>query len=220
MNGSGSVTYQCEWCMKFFLGSPSRSKAKHICCSKQCMSNLTKRIAQENRKPNTRCPVCNKNFWCKPSHLERFKQVSCSKECGQVLKKKRMMGQNNHQFNLKGKDNPSWKSDTKISTYGYRLVRVLDHPFKNSSGFVFEHRLVAEKYLLKENNSVEVNGKLYLKPELEVHHIDENKLNNHSSNLLILTKAEHRKLHNNKNPNNRDKNTGKYTKKEETQCLT
>lgn len=183
------------------------------------MSGLTKRTTQENRKPNTRCPVCEKNFWCKPSHLERFKQVSCSKECGRILRKERMVGQNNHQYNLKGKDKSSWKSDIRISTYGYRLVRSLDHPFKNSSGFVFEHRLIAEKYLLNETNSVEISGNLYLKPELEVHHIDENKLNNQPENLLVLTKSEHIKLHNKKNPVLRDKSTGKFIKKEVIECL-
>lgn len=73
--------------------------------------------------------------------------------------------------------------------------------------------------MLNEDNSVEINGKFYLKPELEVHHIDENKLNNQPENLLILTKSEHIKLHNKKSPVLRDKDTGKFIKKEVIECL-
>ena len=59
-----------------------------------------------------------------------------------------MLGEGNHQFGLKGELNSSWKSNERISHYGYMLVRCLNHPFKNCDDFVFEHRLIAEKYLL------------------------------------------------------------------------
>ena len=107
-----------------------------------------------------------------------------------------MLGENNHQFGLKGSNNPTWKSDEKINRSGYRMIRVLDHPFKNCDGFVLEHRLVAEKYLLTDENSVIIDGKKYLDPNLEVHHIDGNRLNNSPSNLLILTHEQHRQYHN------------------------
>ena len=38
------------------------------------------------------------------------------------------------------------------------------------------------------------------KPGYDVHHIDENKLNNSLSNLMYLTKSEHRRLHNEGKP--------------------
>ena len=88
-----------------------------------------------------------------------------------------------------------WKSDKKESPYGYILVRFPDHPFANCDGFVFEHRLVAEKYLLTNENSVEVDGIRYLKKEFDVHHKDHNKKNNDPDNLMILTRSEHMKLH-------------------------
>lgn len=93
------------------------------------------------------------------------------------------------------------------------MIRVLDHPFRNSSDFVFERRLVAEQYLLTDETSIEINGKRYLKPEPEVHHIDQNKLNNDPSNLLILTKSEHIALHNKLSPTKKDPTTGRFISK-------
>lgn len=202
-NNSGSVEYICEWCGEHFLAPPSRSKAKHICCSKECMSNLIK-----SSNLNCTCPICDKKFHLKPSRITG--NNCCSRECKSKLDSQKMQGEGNHQYGLKGKDNPTWKSDIKISTYGYRMVRVLDHPFRNSSDFVFEHRLVAEQYLLTEETSIEINGKRYLRPDLEVHHKNQDKLNNDPNNLLILTKSEHIALHNQLLPREKDKDTGKF----------
>ena len=188
----GSIKYTCEFCGKEFYGPPSRSKAKHITCSKECFGKL----AKSRSDLNCTCPIYGKKFHSKPSHIKRFKEVCCSKECNNIRRRNVMLGENNHQFGLKGSNNPTWKSDEKINRSGYRMIRALDHPFKNCDGFVLEHRLVAEKYLLTDENSVIINGKKYLDPNFEVHHIDENRLNNSPSNLLILTHEQHRQYHN------------------------
>ena len=65
---------------------------------------------------------------------------------------------------------------------------------------------------LKQEEKIEINGKYYLKPELEVHHIDENKLNNSLENLQIMTKPEHKKLHTLKTKIKRDNKTGRFIK--------
>lgn len=204
------MVYKCEWCGKEFNVYPSRLKAKHICCSKQCQSELRKSLT----KPNCVCPTCNKNFHANPRDIKKYKHVFCSKECYLTYLSKRMKGEGNHQYGLKGKLNPTWKTDEKITHYGYRKIRVLDHPFRDCNNFVFEHRLVAEKYLLTEENSVEIDGKRYLKKEYDVHHIDENRLNNDPSNLLVLTRAEHQKLHSDKKLHKRDEKTGRFLPKE------
>lgn len=48
--------------------------------------------------------------------------------------------------------------------------------------------MVAEKYLLTEENSIEINGQKYLSPDYDVHHIDFNRLNNDKNNLYVLKK--------------------------------
>ena len=165
-------------------------------CSKECEGKFRQKQFEKNEDYfNCECPVCNKKFHLKPYRLNKYKTHYCSKICQNKAKEEYMKGEGNHQFGLKGNKNSSWKSDKKITSYGYIKIRCLDHPFKDCDGFVFEHRLVAEKYLLDDKNSIEINGKLYLKPEYTVHHIDFNKTNNVPTNLEVMTLAEHTKLH-------------------------
>ena len=69
----------------------------------------------------------------------------------------------------------------------------------NSDGFVFEHRLVAEEYLLNEQNKINIDGKDYLSPDYHVHHIDFDRTNNDVDNLYVLPKSLHIKFHNSLN---------------------
>lgn len=65
----------------------------------------------------------------------------------------------------------------------YTRIYLPSHP-KNVNGYVREHIYVMEKHIGR-----------YLKKGEEVHHIDCNKRNNDISNLVILTKSEHMKVH-------------------------
>lgn len=84
-------------------------------------------------------------------------------------------------------EHPYWKGGRIVDENGYIRVRVLDHPF-SSDGYVLEHRLVMEGFLAESYpNSpylTKVGGKLYLKPEVVIHHINEIKDDNNISNLF------------------------------------
>lgn len=79
---------------------------------------------------------------------------------------------------------------------GYRLIKCADHPFADSKGFVKEHRIVVEQYLLNDDNSIIINGRKYLSSNFVVHHIDFNRLNNVPTNLLVMSISEHKSMHN------------------------
>lgn len=71
---------------------------------------------------------------------------------------------------------------------GYRLILEPDHARAMSSdnwqGYVYEHIVVAESALGRGLSEAEV-----------VHHLDGDRANNRSDNLLILDRGQHTKLH-------------------------
>ena len=78
---------------------------------------------------------------------------------------------------------PSWN---RVSICGgYKAVYCPDHPNCWSTGYIHVHRIVAEQKI----------GRLLKKGE-QVHHIDENKLNNDPTNIEVLPgRGEHTKIH-------------------------
>jgi hypothetical protein len=88
-----------------------------------------------------------------------------------------------------GEDNPSWKGGVRLDEQGYIQVLTADHPFSRS-GYMAQHRLVVEERTRKDFPDcpflVEVDGEKYLNPKSVVHHIDEDKTNNSSGNLMLL----------------------------------
>lgn len=70
----------------------------------------------------------------------------------------------------------------KKGTYDYALVP--EHPKATANGYVLYHRVVMENSINR-----------MLKDDEEVHHIDRNPHNNDLSNLQLVTKEEHRKIH-------------------------
>lgn len=190
-NGRVLKIVQCANCGKDVeVRHKKRLYAKHICCSTKCMYEFKKK----NNPNYIPCVICGQLFYRKPSHRAKTGDC-CSMECAAKHRSNTFCGENNANYGKRGKENPNWKSDEKINTYGYRLIRCVEHPFANSDGFVFEHRLIAEQYLLTDDNSIIINGIRYLNPEFHVHHIDKNPLNNDPKNLQIVTKQEHAQMH-------------------------
>lgn len=71
---------------------------------------------------------------------------------------------------------------------GYRTLYLPEHPRamhgETWGGYVYEHVVVAEDFLGRPLRSEEV-----------VHHLDGNRANNRSGNLLVLEHSQHAKLH-------------------------
>ena len=68
-----------------------------------------------------------------------------------------------------------------ITSHGYKVIYVgKDHHLANSNGYAYEHRVVAEKILMRS-----------LRPGEIVHHKDGNKSNNAPNNLEVVVSHRH-----------------------------
>ena len=177
----------CKNCGKEY----AESKVKGGYCSNKCDTEFKK----WNFKPNTKCPVCKKEFYIKQFQLSKSKNTCCSLDCSSKLRKITMSGENNHQYGLTGDKNSSFK-EYRNERHGYYNLYEPDHPFCDDDGRILEHRLMAEKFLLENKFSIDIDGKKYLSPDFVVHHKDQNKKNNNIENLQILTKSQHTSIHN------------------------
>lgn len=196
-NEKDKVEVKCAYCGKVEYVTPCRAK-KYQCCSKKCLGDLRRKT-----DPNCTCPICGKEFYVKPSRITRVKtQICCSKECSNKLKETTYLKEGNHQFGLIGDKNSSFKGQEIISNLGYILEYCPGHPKpcdRSTSGSrVRQHRLVIERNYDKFDPKYfeVINGWTVLKDEYDIHHINEIKTDNRLENLQILTRSEHRSLHN------------------------
>lgn len=79
-----------------------------------------------------------------------------------------------------GREHASWKGGRTIDRQGYVLVRA----YGRSKPYIGEHVLAAEERIGRALRSDEV-----------VHHINGDKTDNRSENLVVMTRSEHRTLH-------------------------
>jgi len=69
------------------------------------------------------------------------------------------------------------------------MLHLPEHPFANSRGHVYEHRVVMEKALSEIFDDV-----VYLEPEQVIHHIDGDTTNNTLYNLLLFKNNSRHKI--------------------------
>lgn len=181
---------KCKQCGEEFIKHKKHKLG--MFCSHSCGDLYRK----WNNEPNCKCPVCGVDFYRKQSQIKKNKTSCCGTECSNKYRKIAFSGKNNHQHGLKGKLNASFKEGEILNSDGYLKVYCGDHPFQDKSGRVYKHRLVAEEYLLNKINKITIDGKEYLDLDHVVHHIDFDKTNNNVDNLVVLSHANHTRIHN------------------------
>lgn len=192
---------KCDNCGKDVeICHKERLNRKNFFCSKKCEGEYRRKQRGDDWY-NCTCPICGKQFHLKPSELKKAKhQPVCSYKCLAEYRKTIYLGENNPNY-----DHHTLQKykvgDTKVSHYGYILEYVGREFYKfgktNEAGFEFQHKLIAEKYLADETNADYITEVGWvLRKEFVVHHKDGNKQNNNVSNLQIMTRSEHTKLHN------------------------
>lgn len=136
------------------------------------------------------CLTCKTKFKVKDSHV--YRRRTCSRKCCSSYRSEKYSGEGNHQFGLKGDKNSSFVGDITYKN-GYVFVYLPDHPY-NINGRVRLHRAIAERTLEIPDEFLDEDG--YILPWIDVHHKDENPLNNDPENLEVLSRGQHTTLHN------------------------
>lgn len=113
--------------------------------------------------------------------MKKNKRCSCGALIWSVSKKCRSCSKKG----LFKEKNANWRGGRFVANRGYVIVCCPGHPYPLEGNYVIEHRLVMEKHIGR-----------YLKPEEEVHHINEIKTDNRLSNLMLFpNKAAHIRFH-------------------------
>ncbi len=137
-----------------------------------------------------KCIVCDKEFFATPKRIINKHSKYCSRKCWQIDRKNfRFSDEVKKKMSIKRKGTmpPNFKG-WKITYNGYKFIYMPKHPFCNCNKYVYEHRLVMEKYL-----------GIYLKPKERVHHLNGIKTDNRIENLkLFPNESEHQKFHSSK----------------------
>lgn len=205
------IEKKCLICGKSFLVPHWRTNTAKY-CSTQCQHNGL------HAQSETTCTNCGKRFHIKPytrRSTSRNMGYFCSRQCLDEYRKVWFTGENNHQYGLKGELNASFKGKEIISKNNRLLEVEVYAPYRkdaNKLGRVKLHRLLVEENWDRFRSDAFdiVDGQHVLKDGLQVHHIDGNHYNNAIDNLMIVTKSEHRKIHNANFYILRSKKTGRY----------
>lgn len=166
---------KCKYCKKEIVKThKTKTTFCSISCSKRYYWGLSN-SPYRTKEYITNLSLKTKERWKIKGHPKGMKGKKHSEETKIKLKEKR-------KFRV-GDKAPSWKGG-KQKIHGYIKIHNPTHPYCDSKGYVFEHRLVMEKKLGR-----------YLKRNEIPHHINGIRDDNRSENLVVLLVNKHSSLH-------------------------
>lgn len=120
----------------------------------------------------------------RPQHIARPQNEETRKKISLAHSGKVLTTEHRKNLSIAGKGNKHNTPKKRIQR-GYIHLYKPENSMSNNTGYVYEHRILMSEFL----------GRPLLKNEL-VHHINEIKTDNRIQNLQIVTRSEHRAIHN------------------------
>lgn len=199
MANSDTTTHICQQCGAGFSRKPDKHK-KFLFCSLKCYHDSTRIHPDVNKD----CEYCGEPMQ-KRASKDRARRY-CSPECAALGKRqhfeqpceecrtaftpdkagRRFCSLECRDKHWSGGNHPNWQTGRSIQADGYVLIKMPSHPRAHSDGYIFEHIVVAEQAI----------GRYLVEGEI-VHHIDHDTENNEPSNLQVMSRSEHSRLHSN-----------------------
>lgn len=124
-----------------------------------------------------KCLNCGKEFEKKGGRYKQGQGKYCSYSCSAKQTLKPYIGKNKPMLGKVGKDTGHWKGGKYKDSGGYVLIYSPSHPYTIKGKYVFEHRLVMEKYLGR-----------YLTLKEVIHHLNGIRDDNRIENLELTNK--------------------------------
>lgn len=138
---------------------------------------ISTRVVQETPNPTGLC-LCGCG---QPAPVAKATSTRRGRVAGQPMRYIR----GHHMRGKRGPEMSGWKGGRWTHKGGYVYVFVPHHPAANRDGYVYEHRLVAEKMIGR-----------YLEPWERIHHLNEIKTDNRPENLRVMeSQAIHMREH-------------------------
>lgn len=177
------VQKTCSVCGKEFSVANARAATAKT-CSQACRGVLIAK-AYEEQRVQSECLKCGEPISVSVGRAARGNGMYCGRACKDLA-----------QVGKRFTDLVSDGEEIHLAT-GYVHQWARSHPFA-SRGKVFQHRLVMEAMMAGATGHhflVEINGRNYLKPGIDVHHKNEIKDDNRPENLIACTKSAHKDIH-------------------------
>ena len=134
--------------------------------------------------------IPSKCLWC-------GMEIHCTDKSGRRSSKRKFCSQKHFRLWNRGKNIKAWKGGRKKHGEYIQVLIGRQHLFSDVNGYIMEHRLLFERYAVKNNlikylvKDIET-GKLYLNPHIKIHHKNHNKSDNRISNLIpVFSQKEH-----------------------------
>jgi len=182
------MIFKCKICGKEYWAQLNQIKRGTKYCSKKCLGKANGKRLTGKKAPwngdaakQMECKICGKAFEFYES--QNGKGYCCSRKCADQW----------HAIQIKGANNPNWAGGLSYEPYGPEFNKKQKEKIKLRDGYVCQLC-----FRRQDSDTNFLSCRTLWNEGLHIHHIDYDKKNNHSSNLVSLCRTCNLKINQNR----------------------